>query len=795
VSPVWDSRAQDDDVRFLPETCPSVRGYQLLSQAFPKDVFASRLIFGLERRTRDLSDDDFRLVDGCVGDLEQLRREAPELQLGKVVSYRDPLLGRRLTSSDRRCTLIEVPLGTPYLALQTRAAVDRADALLRRRLSEAGPDTPRLFTTGPAGIGRDLIRASADSLDKTMLATFLLVIVVLLLVYRSPLLALVPLTTIAISVWVSLDALALMTLIPGVYLVNVSKVFAIVILYGAGTDYCLFLISRYCEELENGPDRSRALKRSVGIVGSALAASAGTVICGLGLMGFADFAKVRCAGPAIALSLAIALLASLTLTPALLRLLGRAAFWPRAEMWENGKPTSWKGEVLRSCGGEAVSWWNRGMVRSWMDRLFPSHRLTTAPPHDLSTSPAHNRFWEWISRGVVARPVLVWSTAVLALAPLAILGLRVHPVYKATGELHPSAGSVRGLAAIQRHFPAGEIGPVTVLLRSATDWNTSPGREAVAHLSLTFKLLPNVVEVRSLTQPLGTPLPESSLEGAPKNAWPGLFRSVADRAARDFYVAELSPETDDRFITRLDVVLGSDPFDTRSHATLELIETWLGQSLPRWNASLGSVRGDCYGVTVSARDLARVTENDRLRVNTLVSAGIFVILLILVRRLWLAAYLLVTVLFSYYCTLGATALIGTLWAGRALGEVDWRVPFFLFTILVAVGEDYNIFLITRILRERKRHGTEEGIRRSVARTGGTITSCGLIMAGTFATLMLAGLGTLVQIGFALGFGILLDTFVVRPFLVPAFTLCVWRWKERKRGAGRKTTRDPRRWAA
>src|SRR5205807_9475545 len=111
------------------------------------------------------------------------------------------------------------------------------------------------------------------------------------------------------------------------------------------------------------------------------------------------------------------------------------------------------------------------------------------------------------------------------------------------------------------------------------------------------------------------------------------------------------------------------------------------------------------------------------------------------------------------------------------GEVDWRVPFFLFTILVAVGEDYNILLITRALKERRRYGGVEGMRRALARTGGTITSCGLIMAGTFATLMLSGLNTLVQIGFALAFGVLLDTFVVRPFLVPAVVMFVWRRQE------------------
>src|SRR5207244_4479940 len=131
----------------------------------------------------------------------------------------------------------------------------------------------------------------------------------------------------------------LMTLIPGVHLVNVSKIFAIVILYGAGTDYCLFLISRYREELADRASIVEAIERSVGHVGGALAASAGTVICGLGMMGLAEFAKVRCAGPAIALSLAMALLASLTLTPALLAILGRKVFW-----------LSWKSPLTNNTG-------------------------------------------------------------------------------------------------------------------------------------------------------------------------------------------------------------------------------------------------------------------------------------------------------------------------------------------------------------------------------------------------------------------------------------------------------------
>jgi RND superfamily putative drug exporter len=732
LAPNWSQFSQDDDIRFLPARCDSVRGYQLLEEAFPQDIFASRVIFAVERE-QGLTDNDLALVEEMAADLNRLRGEEPSLQINRVVSFQEPFIGKRLLSGDRQCTLVQVSLGTPYLATQTRATVNRAEEVLRRRLSEVA-DAPRLHVTGPAGIGRDLTRASANSLESTTLATIILVVVILLVVHRAPLLALVPLVTIAGAVWVALKLLALCTLIPGFYLVNVSQVFAVVMLYGAGTDYCLFLISRYREELAKGEPAPRALSRTVGTVGGALAASAGTVICGLGLMGLAEFAKVRCGGPAIAISLAVALAASLTLAPALLRILGTAVFWPVGAPRREKRPR------------EGV--------------------------------------WGWISRQVLARPVVIFGVSVALLVPLALVGFGVKANYRATGELSRDSGSVEGLAVIQRHFTAGEVGPITVLLESPSDWEGKDGRAVLAHLSQGFARLPNVAEVRSLTQPLGTPLTEPpptavNRSGLLQAVWQKVEQGVSEqvnRSARDFYLAKLPAAGQPRNVTRLDVVPSTDPFDPASIETLELIQTWLRRELPR-SAPDFAVRAECFGVTVSARDLAQVTESDRLRINSLVLAAIFVILLGLVRKPWLAAYLLATVLVSYFATLGATTLAAHFWSGRPLGEVDWRVPFFLFTILVAVGEDYNILLVSRALQEKKRHGAAEGMRRALARTGGTITSCGLIMAGTFATLMLAGLNTLVQIGFALAFGVLLDTFVVRPFLVPAFVL--WVWQERK----------------
>src|SRR5262245_11071241 len=241
LAPRWDRHSQDDDIRFLPAEFASVRGFLLLEQSFREEVSASRLLFAVERPDAPLTSADFRLVDQLAADLRQLKQTELDAQVRNILTYKDGPVGSRLTSADKHCTLIQVALTTPYLAIQTRDAVNRAERCVRARLTEAQPVGLNVYPTGPAGIGRDLVNASAKSLDRTTWATVILVVTVLMLVYRAPLLALVPLLTIALATWVSLSLLALATLIPGVHLVNISQVFAIVMLFGAGTDYCLFL--------------------------------------------------------------------------------------------------------------------------------------------------------------------------------------------------------------------------------------------------------------------------------------------------------------------------------------------------------------------------------------------------------------------------------------------------------------------------------------------------------------------------------------------------------------------------
>ena len=244
--------------------------------------------------------------------------------------------------------------------------------------------------------------------------------------------------------WVALNMLALCTLIPGFHLVNISQIFAVVMLYGAGTDYCLFLISRYREELARGQDERTALARSVGGVGGAAGRQRrhGDLRPGPDGPGRVRQGALRRAGHRPQPGRRPGGVADADAGPAAPARAGRLL--ARERPGETGSAA--RECILRPARGV------RHRARRRRRALGPDQPL------------------------VVARPLLIWAVAVVVLLPLALLGFRVRPNYRATGELSPTASSVRGLAAIQRHFTAGEIGPITVLLEADTrDWDRPRG--------------------------------------------------------------------------------------------------------------------------------------------------------------------------------------------------------------------------------------------------------------------------------------------------------------------------------
>jgi RND superfamily putative drug exporter len=321
-APLWDQVTKDDDVRFFPRNFPSVVGQDLLERGFPQDAASSQLVLVYERSDGPLAQSDFTAVEERAAAFHQFGQENPDLGVKKIDTHRSPVIGPRLIGKSAegpgQSVLTIVSLRGTYLSKKTRVAVDRVLDYFGK--SPPLPQGLRRVVTGSAVVGHDMNTAANESIDSTTKTTVALVVVILLVVYRSPLLAMIPLVTIALSVIVSLKGIAMLTEVPGLtfQVINITKVFVIVVLFGAGTDYCLFLIARYREELGRGRDRTDALREAIIQVGAALVASAGTVIVGLGMLYFSSFAKIQYTGPAIALSLAVALLAALTLAPALL---------------------------------------------------------------------------------------------------------------------------------------------------------------------------------------------------------------------------------------------------------------------------------------------------------------------------------------------------------------------------------------------------------------------------------------------------------------------------------------------
>ncbi len=738
VAPRWDSVSKDDDVNFFPAGFPSVIGQTLLKRGFPRDVASSQAVLVAERHDGKLTRADLDYIVTLSSRLTRLKLEEPTLGIKQVIDYRTPVMGPRLVGDALdgagQASLVLVSLNGTYIAKQTRQAMDRLQEILAA--FEKPPAGLNVEMTGSAAVGHDMNRAAESSVSKTTWATIALVVIILLIVYRSPLLAFLPLVTIAISVEVSLLAIASLTKVPGLHfqVINITKIFVIVVLFGAGTDYCLFLIARYREELARGRSGPDALREAIVQVGGALCASAGTVIVGLGMLCFSSFAKIRYTGPAIALSLVIGLLASLTLAPVLLHWLRGTVFFP----------------------------------------FTPPHHEKGADPEQegLEQVPL-SAFWGKIATVVIRRPGLILMVSLAALTPFAILGSRTTSNYSQLTDLSPDQPSIIGSKIVRQYFAAGELGPTTVLVEHpGIDFRSEPGRAAIEALCKTLAASKNVAEVRSISRPLGRP-PE------------GFLRRSAEIVQRPFvdprYVSTAPQDPADlNHITKVDLIFRSDPFSEGSLRALEEVRSIFRQAARPGGplAGLASNSLGMAGSTSMVADLKTVITRDEHRMYWMVTLGVYAILVLLLRRPFVCLYLIATVVIGYLASVGITELVF-----RAIhdgpdpwGGLDWKVSFFLFVILVAVGEDYNIFLMARVLEEERKHGPIEGTRQAVMHTGGIISSCGLIMAGTLGSMISGNLTALKELGFALALGVVLDTFIVRPVMVPAFVILVHRWR-------------------
>lgn len=586
-----------------------------------------------------------------------------------------------------------------FVPLSTSSDVNEVVEELRAAVVADLPEGMTSWVTGPAGFTADLAEGFLG-IDGTLLVVALLaVFVILIIVYRSPLLPVLVLMS-------SLFALCVALLV--VWWLAKAEVFVLngqvqgilfILVIGAATDYALLYVARYKEALGAGLDRFQAAitawKGSV----EPILASGGTVIAGLLCLLLSDLATNKALGPIASIGIAFAMLSALTFLPALLALCGRAAFWPFPP----------KGEDVK-------------------------HVL----PNDLD-APVKG-IWPKTAKLVARRPRLVWilSVAVLVAGAAGVGQLKADGV--PTSEFVLGASEARdGQAVLGEHFPGGSGSPAYVIVpedRIADAVSVIDGVSGVDSLAVSSTDSPSGQASVEITDgeavfiaqgPPGTPAPAPTVRDGDVLVIMTLA-DAADSDAAKATIAELRGDLNDEF--------------------------GAGQAL-------------VGGTTAVDVDTVATSERDRNTIIPIVLVVILLILMLLLRSVVAPVLLILSTILSYVTALGVSALVFN--HVFDFPGADPSVPLFGFVFLVALGVDYNIFLMSRVREESLKHGTKEGILRGLVSTGGVITSAGLVLAATFAALGVIPILFLAQLAFIVAFGVLLDTFLVRSLLIPALT--------------------------
>ncbi|GAA5184150.1 MMPL family transporter [Rugosimonospora acidiphila] len=539
-------------------------------------------------------------------------------------------------------------------------------------------DRPGLsaHVTGPAGILADLINAFGGISGVLLYVTGGIVLVILVLVYRSPILPVVVLGSAVFALTLANGLVYLLAKHDVITLNGQSNGILDVLVLGAATDYALLLVSRYREELRRYRDRFDAMRAALRAAAEPIAASGITVIIGLLCLLTSDLKSNRSLGPVGAIGIACSMLAMLTVLPSILALLGRAAFLPFR-------------------------------------------------PHFESHPAEQHGVWSRVARWVGHRHRPIWIVTTLVLAGLAggIVQLNANGIPE-DQSFTKNVDSKVGMGVLSEHFPAGAGSPVEVIFQA----------DHLQAVLAAVRGIPGVAQAAPFTG---------------QQAGPG---------------AQAGPPKVAGGLALVDATLNEAPDSPASYRTVRAMRAAV-HAIPGARALVG-------GFTATNLDVQDTAKRDRDVIIPIVLVVVFVVLLVLLRSLVAPLVLVATVVLSFFATLGVSGYVfHNLF--RFAGA-DSAFPLFAFVFLVALGVDYNIFLMSRVREEVSARGHRAGILAGLTVTGGVITSAGVVLAATFAALTVIPLVFLAEVAFAVAFGVLLDTLVVRSLLVPAVLIDIGR---------------------
>lgn len=692
VSFIWPqvNDTETESNQLLPDDVMSVEASKISKEQFSDDAGTPLLLVWY--RDGGLKEDDFKKVQDLYAQLQDnpLKQQAfiPPLDKAPAEALMESASedGEALTTP----VFFEKDASTEQLGLALDQLQDRIESnagksILNEDLSDDGL---HLRFTGPVGIQTDAVSLFSNADVTLLVSTVLIVLVLLIVLYRSPLLAIVPLVAVGIAYGLISPLLGLMA-DKGLIVVDAQVVSIMtVLLFGAGTDYCLFLVSRYRDELRMEPNKYVAMQKAISGTGGAILISAMTTALALLALGLAYYASYDRFAVPFSLAIFIMGVTSLTLLPAILALLGRVAFFPFIPRTE-------------------------AMTKA----------LEEKKGKPIRRSKSKNRFGKLLGRWGTEKPWIIIITCVVLFGGLGTFVMKMEFTYGLLDSFPEDMPSREGFSIVADHYPPGEVATSQVIVQ--TDGKDISLQDDLASMSMVEK------------------------------------------------VSDPRTGSKDESFQEYEVTLAADPYSSEMVEKIPDLKNTVSKQLAKSGVENADDKVWIGGETATLYDTEEVTSRDQTLIIPVVLIVVGLLLLAYLRSIVAMIYLLLTVILSYFAALGLGWII--IHYGMGVPAMQGLIPLYTFVFLVALGEDYNIFLVSNIWKKRETMPLKQAISQGVAETSSVISSAGLILAGTFAVLATMPMQVLVHFGMVTAIGILLDTFIVRPLLVPAITTVLGRY--------------------
>ncbi|WP_187274235.1 MMPL family transporter [Paenibacillus sp. N3.4] len=749
VKPDMDTLIRDKGQAKIPDSYSSIRAKALLKQLeeTPSDVkkMDVAIVFHEDHQLTDQEQNDIEAV------VAQLKGKAGTLGLLTVNDpFQKPELKDTLVSSDGKTIMLAASLDKKNRSVQEIR--DELHSVLKQgRVSS--------YLTGSELLTEDQIQTSQKGVKKTETFTAIFIIMILIVIFRSPVAPVLSLFMVGITYIVSLNIVAVLVDHMDFPFAATTQTFLILVLFGIGTDYQILLLSRFKEELgERGV--VQAIERTYQTAGRTVLFSGFAVMVGFAVLGLAEFSIYQSA-VAIAIGVVVLLASLFTIMPIVMYLLGNRIFWLSRQASEHGS----------------------------------------------------THFWTFLGRISVAKP---WRALIL-IAMLTLPLLFFNPIklsFNSMEEADASAESVTGFHILAESFTPGKALPTTVVVSTDQKMDSSTRLAWIDELTRAVAALPGVENVSGPTRPKGKKLKELYVNEQLLQIGQGLSKpiqgigqipqgkgleeitkgltsaqtaidQIGQQGSTDwFYAPEtaLSQESflralntymsKDRTQFKMSVVLSVDPYSGEAMNIIDDIHQSVQHELK--TAGFEHAEYGISGVSSVNRDLSQIADHDFARTAMLMLMGITLMLFFTMRSFWLPVFMMGALLLAYYASM--TIVEMTIPSVLGLSGLNWNVPFFSLIMVVSLGVDYSIFYMMRY-KEYRHLPSKEAVLQTLKHVGGVILSAAVILAGTFAAMIPSGVSSLIEIATVLILALFLLAVILLPIMIPALQMLERRFQE------------------